>query len=187
MWVKSSKSDIVLVASFRCRSRSALSPDVKSVSIVWPTGGVIGNVSWQQHFSLTLWELAQRQRKVGVGRRGYMGMGMGQREKDRRREGGGWQNRKGMDGAGEQVCASACQGTVLPISLVTAGAWIKYRFVCLSVHACRSCRPHYFWKKAGVIWNPKGPDRCPAAHTGPLIPYRPFLNVTGHLAHWLGL
>lgn len=36
---------IALVLCFRFRSRTALSPDVKSVSIVWATEGVIGNVS----------------------------------------------------------------------------------------------------------------------------------------------
>lgn len=37
--------EIALVLLFKFRSRSALSPDVKSVSGVWETGGVIGNVS----------------------------------------------------------------------------------------------------------------------------------------------
>ena len=40
-----SEREIALVLRFRFRSRSALSPDVKSVSIVLATGGVIGNVS----------------------------------------------------------------------------------------------------------------------------------------------
>lgn len=66
--------DVALVLCLRCHSRSALSPDVKSVSILWETKGVIGNVSWQQHFSLTLWELAQGQTGTdGIRREGGAG------------------------------------------------------------------------------------------------------------------
>lgn len=35
----------VVLLLLKFHSRPALSPDVKSVSIVWATGGVIGNVS----------------------------------------------------------------------------------------------------------------------------------------------
>lgn len=84
-WVR--EGEIALVLHFIFRSRSALSPDVKSVSIVLATGGVIGNVSWQQHFSLTLWELARRQRERE--REGKQGWGSeGRADREERMEGG---------------------------------------------------------------------------------------------------
>lgn len=94
-WVR--EGEIALVLHFIFRSRSALSPDVKSVSIVLATGGVIGKVSWQQHFSLTLWELARRQRERERGETGVREWGKGgQRGKDGRRKWRGWKNGKGV-------------------------------------------------------------------------------------------
>lgn len=199
-----SEWEIALVLCFRFCSRSALSPDVKSVSIVWLTGGVIGNVSWQQHFSLTLWELAQRQRERGM-EGGVLREGDREERKEEtrmtEREGRGWccwadwhtkkpclvTIRTRMTLNWKSVCIFVCQGTVLPLFIVTVRMNEMPVHVCVCTHACHVSE----WQETVTLsisksWRELETHNChPTAHTGPL-PHWPFLNVTGHLAHWLG-
>lgn len=153
-----------------------------------------------------------RERKKGETGVRERGKG-GQRGKDGRRKWGGWKNGKGvcdadgrfgtikkkkkshgwrpiMDDTELKECACLYMCISVSTVLLLLTATVHERKACLCVHACISCK----WLTGSChsiskSWSKLETQHYDAAqqHTHPSTPPWPFLNVTGHLAHWLGL
>lgn len=152
-----------------------------------------------------------RERKKGETGVKERGKG-GQRGKDGRRKWGGWKNGKGvcdadgrfgtikkkkshgwrpiMDDTELKECACLYMCISVSTVLLLLTATVHERKACLCVHACISCK----WLTGSChsiskSWSKLETQHYDAAqqHTHPSTPPWPFLNVTGHLAHWLGL